>query len=153
MVRTVQRIFVIILLGVGLGLISNTITPKGIPLITPPKKAPKPEEFIPLEKARDLWSSGVLLFDARKLEDYEAGHIANALSLPVESFQESYPKVAPLLSPDSSIIVYCDGTECELSHRLANELRQQGYTNVHILFNGWSSWKGAGLPTETGSQK
>ena len=88
--------------------------------------------------------------DARKPADFEAGHIANALSLPVEEFQEHYTKLASILSPESPVVAYCDGTECELSHHLADELRGQGHTNVHILFNGWTAWRTNGFPTETG---
>jgi rhodanese-related sulfurtransferase len=149
--QAIQRALLIVMLGATLGLLSNGISPKGIPLVTPPKKAVKPDEFIPLQQARQLWSGGNAFFlDARKPDDYAAGHIGNALSLPVEQFQEHYPKLAPMLAPDSPIVAYCDGTECELSHHLADQLRQQGHTNVHILFNGWTAWRTNGLPVETG---
>lgn len=145
-----QRALLILLLGAGLGLLNNAISPKGIPLITPPKKAPDPGEFIPLEKARELWSGGGFVLDARSPEDFEAGHIANALNLPAEEFDEYFVKLAPMLPPDAPIIVYCDGEDCELSHRLAERLKEQGFTNVQMLFNGWTVWQNAGLPTETG---
>ena len=70
-----------------LGLLSNARFPKGIPLITPPKKAPKPEEFVPAAKAHDLWGGGGSFFPGRaQAADFEAGHIANALNLPAEEF-------------------------------------------------------------------
>jgi rhodanese-related sulfurtransferase len=151
MFQSAQRALLIVALGSLIGLLSNGVSSKGIPLITPPKKAPKAEEFVPVAKAHDLWGAGGAFFlDARKPLDFEAGHIANALNLPVEEFGEYYPKLAPMLSPDSAIVVYCDGTECELSHRLADQLRQQGYTNVHMLFNGWTAWRSAGYPVEQG---
>ena len=154
MVQTFQRLVLIIVMGGGLGLFCNQISPKGIPLITPPKKAPNPGEFMPLDQAHELWSRGAAYFlDARDAEDFQAGHIGNALSLPVEQFPESYPKVAPMLAPDTSIVVYCDGTECELSHRLADQMRAVGYTNVHMLFNGWTAWRKAGYPTEPSAAK
>jgi rhodanese-related sulfurtransferase len=151
--HVLQRALLIVLAGASLGLLVNAVSPKGIPLITPPKKAPKADEFIPLEKARQLWSDGGGFFiDARKPEDFQAGHILNALNLPEEEFGEYFPKIAPMLSPESSIVVYCDGTECELSHRLQSQLRQQGYTNVHIIFNGWTLWSKAGYPVESGTK-
>ena len=151
MFQTAQRALLLVVLGILLGFLNNAISSKGIPLITPPKKVPKAEEYIPLEKAHELWSAGGSYFlDARKLADFDQGRIANALNLPVEDFGEYFPKLAPMLSPESPLIVYCDGTECELSHRLAEQLRQQGYTNVHMLFNGWTAWSQAGYPVETG---
>jgi rhodanese-related sulfurtransferase len=149
MFQTVQRVLLIVVLGGALGLLANSISPKGIPLIAPPKRAPQPSAFLPIDQAHALWSSGAALFlDARNPEDFDAGHIPKALNLPVEQFPEFFPKVGPMLAPDSQIVVYCDGTECELSHRLADQLRQMGYTNVHILFNGWTTWKTAGFPIE-----
>jgi rhodanese-related sulfurtransferase len=152
MAQTVQRVLVIILVGSVLGLLGNALVPKGIPLVTPPKKAPQPQEFTPLDQAHDLWAGGVTIFlDARSPLDFAAGHIARAINLPVEQFPDYYPKVAPMLAMDSSIVVYCDGKECELSHRLADQLRQMGYSNVHILSNGWTEWSKAGYAVETGA--
>ena len=155
MAKVLLRAFLILLLGTGLGLLTNALSPRGIPLITPPKQAPKVDEFIPLPKAHELWSSGNGFFlDARKPADFEAGHIPNALNLPVEEFQDYYAsKFSMMLAPDSPIVAYCDGTECELSHHLADQLRQAGHTNVHILYNGWTAWKSAGYPVESGPAK
>jgi rhodanese-related sulfurtransferase len=145
------RALLIVALGAALGLLANAVSPKGIPLITPPKKVVKQDEYVPLQKAHELWNRGGAFFlDARQPEDFEAGHIGNALNLPVETFQEHFPKLAPMLAPDTPIVVYCDGTECELSHRLAEQLRLQGQTNVHMLFNGWTAWRSAGYPVEKG---
>lgn len=146
-----QRVLLIVLLGAGLGLLNNALSPKGVPLITPPKKAPNPDEFIALEKARELWDSGGFFLDARSPEDFEAGHIANALNLPVEAFDEHFVKLAPMLPPDAPVIIYCDGEDCELSHRLAARLKESGFTDVHMLFNGWTVWRKAGFPAETGA--
>lgn len=151
MFQTAQRALLLVVMGILLGFLNNAISSKGIPLITPPKKVATADEYVPLEKAHELWSAGGSFFlDARTPADFEAGRLANALNLPVEEFGEYFPKLAPLLSPDSPLVVYCDGTECELSHRLAELLRQQGYTNVHMLFNGWTAWSKAGYPVETG---
>ena len=104
-----------------------------------------------LEQAKLFWQSGNALFlDAREPADYAAGHIASALNLPAQSFERHFGEIAPLLTPESRLILYCDGTECELSHRVRGNLRQLGYTNTHLLFNGWTTWRQAGLPTALG---
>lgn len=144
----------LVLLGMGLGLAANQISPRGIPLITPSEQALAAGEFIALDQAKQLWHRGAALFlDAREPADYAAGHIGNALNLPAQSFAQHFGEVAPLLTPDSELVLYCDGKECELSHRLAISLRQQGYTNLHILANGLTVWRQAGLPTTPGGQK
>lgn len=152
--RAFPRALAIVLLGVGLGLVGNLISPRGLPLVTPPKRIPKPEEFISLEKAKELWSSGTALFlDAREPADYAAGHIGTALNLPALSFERHFGDVAPLITPASPLVLYCDGQECDQSHRLAESLRRLGYTNSLILSNGWTVWRQAGLPTKQGGKE
>jgi rhodanese-related sulfurtransferase len=150
---TFRRALVIVLTGAVLGLAANAISPRGIPYITPPKQTLQPQEIVPLKEAQELWSSGASIFlDARLPADYAAGHIANAFSLPVEEFDDHYPQVVTMLTPDANIVVYCDGQECDLSHDLAKKLHELGYKQVRILVNGWTAWHTAGLPTHTGDQ-
>ena len=152
--RTLTRALVIVGLGLTLGLAANTVSPKRIPFIRPPPKTPQPGEMLTLAEAKAIWESGAAFFlDARAPADFEAGHIASAFNVPAEAFDEHFPQVAPILSPDSALVVYCDGQECELSHHLADKLRTMNFLNVRILRNGWTVWRTAGLPTQTGSVK
>lgn len=150
---SILRAFLVVLLSSGWGLVVNWVSPRGLPFITPPKPQPKPEEIIQLDRARELWEGSLALFlDARAAEDYAAGHIANARSLPADQFEEHFANVEPMLTAFPTTVVYCDGTICDLSHRLQAQLRLMGYTNVFMMTNGWTSWSAAGLPTETSSQ-
>ena len=149
----VRRMAVIVLCGAGLGLAANQISSRGLPLITPPATAPTAGEYVPLDRVKQLWQDGTALFlDAREPADYAAGHIGNALSLPAQSFAQHFGEIAPLLTAQSELILYCDGQDCELSHRLRESLGQLGYTNTHLFFNGWTVWHEAGLPVSTGEK-
>jgi rhodanese-related sulfurtransferase len=149
--RTIQRALVIVFAGGVLGLAANAVSPRRIPCITPPKAAPQAQDTVTLQEAQELWSSGSAFFlDARAPADYAAGHIAGALSLPIEEFNDHFPPVAGILTPDATIITYCDGQECELSNRLMVRLRELGYHNVRHLMNGWTVWRTAGLLTHSG---
>jgi len=151
--RTIQRALVIVVAGAALGLAANAVSPRRISFLTPPPAALKPDETMALDQAHEIWGTGAAFFlDARAPADYAAGHIANAFNLPAEEFDQHYDQVASMLTPDSAIVCYCDGLECDLSRHLAELLRQRGYTNIHILVNGWTSWHGAGYPTATGTQ-
>ena len=150
--RTLQRSVVIVAGSVVLALVGNAVSPRGIPLITPPKPVLQATDVVPLDEAKQLWETGAGLFlDARTPADYAAGHIANALSLPAEQFDETYPRIAPLLTPDMPVIVYCNGVQCDLSHEVRDKLRALGYKNVRILVNGWTVWRQAGGITATGT--
>jgi rhodanese-related sulfurtransferase len=153
MACTLRRSLLIVLAGAALGLAANALSPQGIPILTPPKAAPQASDTVALDEAKTLWGDGTAFFlDARATTDYQAGHIAGALSLPIEEFDDHYPQIQPVLTPDSTIIAYCDGMECDLSHRLMDRLHQLGYHNVRLLVNGWTTWHTAGLMTHTGDQ-
>jgi rhodanese-related sulfurtransferase len=150
--RTWIRACLIVVVGTALGLLANTVSPRRIAWITPPKPVVQPEQLLSLEQARELWGASTAFFlDARAPDDYAAGHIARALSLPADDFEKHFPNLAPLLAPDSLLVVYCDGSECELSHRLADRLKQLDFQQIRILTNGWTVWTNASLPVEKGS--
>jgi rhodanese-related sulfurtransferase len=153
MAYTFQRALAIVLAGAALGLGANAVSPRRIPLLTPPKEAPKVEDTVALADAEDLWKGGSAFFlDARSPADYSAGHIAGSFNLPVEEFEDHFPQIAPMLTFDSVIVAYCDGQECDLSNRLQAKLRDLGYHNVRHLVNGWTAWHTAGQLTHTGNQ-
>ena len=150
---TLRQAFIIVLAGAVLGLAANALSPRRIPFLTPPKALPHAADVATLEEAKALWNSGTAFFlDARAPADYQAGHIAGALSLPIDDFDSYYLQVQPMLTPDATIVAYCDGLDCDLSHRLMNRLRELGYHNVRLLVNGWTTWHTAGLLTHSGAQ-
>jgi|YelNatPaOPRAMG01_1025707.scaffolds.fasta_scaffold02195_14 rhodanese-related sulfurtransferase len=148
--RTFLRAVMILLTGVAVGLFVNLWSPRAIPLITPPRPVVLDRQIVPLDEARQLLGIAVFL-DARRAPDYEAGHIAGAFNLPVEDFEAHFAAVAGLLSPTTPIIVYCDGVDCDLSHRLLARLNALGYRQARLLVNGWTVWRAAGLPTTKGA--
>jgi rhodanese-related sulfurtransferase len=152
---SLPRVLGIVLLGLGTGLVGNQVSPRGLPLVAPPRQAEKAGvAYLALDQARQWWQAGNAFFlDAREPADFAAGHIGNALNLPAQSFARHFGEVAPLLSRETPLVLYCDGTECDLSHRLRDSLRQLGYTNTHLLFNGWTAWRLARLPTSGEGQK
>jgi len=153
MARTIERALLIAVAGAALGLAGNVVSPRHIPYIAPPKVAPQPSDFIQLDDARQLWlASGAFFLDARAPADYAAGHVAGAYSLPAADFDARYQQVSDMLTLETPLVTYCDGLRCDLSHDITARLRQLGYKNVHILQNGWTVWRKAGLATTTGDQ-
>jgi rhodanese-related sulfurtransferase len=147
MSEILTRASLLLLAATLLGLSANQLSPRGIPLLPASPPAVSAAAFLPLGEARKLWGGGVALFlDARDPLDFAAGHIGNALNLPAKSFDTTFAAIAPMLTPASELVLYCDGQECDLSHELAQSLRARGYTNLHLLQNGWTAWKEAGFP-------
>jgi rhodanese-related sulfurtransferase len=109
---------------------------------------------ISLTEAKKLFFRQAAVFiDARPKEDFEKGHIKGAKSLPWRDVGQRFMPVTENLSPDTTIITYCDGEACELSRHLANFLIDAGFSHVRILLNGWTKWQNAHLPSETNNDR
>ena len=111
---------------------------------------PEPQA-ITLEQAYKLFTNGVKFVDSRDEADFLAGHIANSINIPFDYFDDHKHKLEQL-SKDNPLIVYCGGTDCDLSHLLANLLFEQGYKQVYIFFGGWSEWLEANYPVDNSSE-
>ncbi len=106
---------------------------------------------VPLEHAGELFKDEAALFlDARPQDQYAQGHIRGALSLPWQEVERYFAEIADRLPDDKTIITYCDGETCDLSHELALFLKEMGFADVRVLVNGWTVWQRAGLPTDEG---
>jgi len=82
----------------------------------------------------------VLLLDARRPEDYAAGHIPGARNVFAYDFAAHIPELITL-PRDKLVVIYCDGGQCELSHYLAEQLRALGFQRLYIYEGGWEEWQ------------
>jgi rhodanese-related sulfurtransferase len=145
----------IMLIAVTLGLIVNQLRSDRLPLIadwSPEARLTLKlgnKILIPLNEASDKFFSGAAVFiDARPSEEYREEHIRGARNLPIGAFDEKAGEVLIDLPENTLIITYCDGEKCNLSVELAQKLKQIGFENVRVLFNGWTVWKEHHLPTQ-----
>lgn len=103
---------------------------------------------IDLNESRALFESGKALFiDSRHAFDFKRGHIRAALNIPLTEM-DSMQKTIASLPRDKTLIVYCDGAECNSSIELASKLHAQGFGGVRIFFGGWQEWTSQKLPAE-----
>lgn len=90
----------------------------------------------------------VIFIDARATVEFKAGRIPNARNLPYYELDHYQDSALKDLTSESEIIIYCEGIGCELSFFLGRELKDAGYTNLHIFYGGYPDWKNAGQPIE-----
>ena len=81
-----------------------------------------------------------VLFDARPNSRFEKEHVPGAFSLPFNDFIEFYKNHIDL-NKSRSILIYCDGLDCNASQRVADKLVQRGFTRVFNIREGWEAWK------------
>lgn len=147
---------IILAISVGLALAFNATRPDRLPLVHDPDSIAQAAALrgeISITDAALLFESGKAVFvDAREADEYALGHIERALSLDPILFGQQFPALREHLEGATTIVTYCDGEFCELSHELAQQLLGMGLQDVRVLRNGWTLWRGQGLPTATGSQ-
>ena len=105
-------------------------------------------QAINLQQAYSLFKKGIVFIDARDESDFLAGHITNSINIPFDDFDNHKQKLKQI-SKLKPVVVYCAGTECDLSHLLANLLfEKEGYKQVYVFFGGWGEWLDAKYPIE-----
>ena len=92
---------------------------------------------------KELRSDQVILLDVRPAEEYQAGHLPQALSIPVAELEARLSEV-PL---DREIIAYCRGPYCVFADEAVEILRTRGY-HARRLEQGVADWRALGLPVE-----
>lgn len=128
----------ILLIAVALGGVTAAIHPKRPTFLAPPTD---PNE-VNLTQVKS-WGGAVLWVDARPDAEFASGHIANAVSLNFDNWQDQFPKFLDNYSPDRRVVVYCSAISCQLSREIAEKLRSNGITNAYFLEGGWEAWQQA----------
>ncbi len=88
--------------------------------------------------------SGVVVLDVRPEEEYRAGHIPGAHSVPLERL-EAYLEEIP---EDQEVVAYCRGPYCVFSDEAVKHLEARGYRATRLA-EGFPEWRAAGLPVES----
>lgn len=78
----------------------------------------------------------VVLVDVRPVEEYAAGHIEGAKSIPIEELDRRLEE----LPADREIVAYCRGPFCAYAHEAVRQLNDAGRT-ASRLEDGWPEWR------------
>lgn len=85
----------------------------------------------------------VTVIDVRPEQEYNEGHIAGALNIPVDELSEKLKE----LPEENEIIAYCRGPFCVFADEAVELLAQKGFS-VKRLEEGYPDWVLEGLPVE-----
>jgi rhodanese-related sulfurtransferase/DNA-binding transcriptional ArsR family regulator len=100
---------------------------------------PIPREEL-LRRARD---GRTVVVDVRPAQEYRAGHIAGAVSIPVGELEKRLKE----LPVRKEIVAYCRGPFCVMAFDAVARLRNRG-RHARRLVDGFPEWRAAGLPVE-----
>jgi ArsR family transcriptional regulator len=97
------------------------------------------------ELIEHLHTRAVTLIDVRPELEYRAGHIPEAINIPVLTL----PQKLGSLQKGQQIVAYCRGPYCVMAYKAVEILRPVGY-RARRLDGGFMEWRRAGLPLARG---
>ena len=90
------------------------------------------------ELMQRLRRGDVVLIDVRPGEEFEAGHIKGARSIPLDELQDRLSE----LPADRDVVAYCRGPFCAYAHEAVRQLQAAG-RSARRLDIGWPEWQAA----------
>jgi rhodanese-related sulfurtransferase len=90
----------------------------------------------------------VILLDVRPDEEYQAAHIAGAVSVPLKELNARLSK----LPRGKDIVAYCRGPYCLLAVEAVRLLKAKGFRAMR-LEDGVPEWRAQGLPVSVGEER
>ena len=88
------------------------------------------------ELRKRLAKGDVVLVDVRPDEEYAAGHIKGARSIPIDELDKRLAE----LPKETEIVAYCRGPFCAYAHDAVRRLRASGRA-ARRLEGGWPEWR------------
>jgi len=83
----------------------------------------------------------VVVVDVRPAEEFAAGHLPPAISIPLAELRRRLRE----LPRDKEVVAYCRGPYCAFAHKAVRILQQAGF-RARRLEDGLPEWRAAGLP-------
>ena len=101
-------------------------------------------EPLPAEELLSRARAGlVTVIDVRPREEYSAGHVPGAISVPLSELEQQLRD----FDRAKEVIAYCRGPYCILAFEAVARLRRKG-VSARRLQDGFPEWQLAGLPIE-----
>jgi rhodanese-related sulfurtransferase/DNA-binding transcriptional ArsR family regulator len=99
------------------------------------------------ELARRVRTGEVTVLDVRPAEEYRAGHIAGAISIPIAELKARLKE----LPKDREVVAYCRGPYCVMAVEAVQLLRKRGFT-AQRMEHGVVDWRARGWRIDIGNE-
>mgnify|MGYP003452619831 FL=1 len=97
------------------------------------------------ELLRRIRAGEVVVLDVRPVEEYQAGHLPEAISIPLKELRNRFGE----LPRGRTVVAYCRGPYCVMSLEAVEILRDAG-RKAQRLEEGVPEWVARGLPLASG---
>ena len=102
------------------------------------------EAFGREELVARLGRGDVVLVDVRPEQEFAAGHIDGARSIPLDELEQRLAE----LPADREVVAYCRGPFCAYAHEAVRRIQASG-RSARRLEEGWPEWRLAAKPPQT----
>ncbi len=82
---------------------------------------------VKVSEIRDIYENGGYIIDVREPEEYKAGHIINAVNIPMSQFRQRLDEIPK----DKAVYVHC--RSAQRSYNVARALGQLGFDNIYNI--------------------
>ncbi len=154
----VKNILIIILISVFLAVVYNFVNPKALLWF------PKAEEVVSdsllnantgldsntgeefpsvsyKQVVERLNNPDFVIIDARNAQEFGESNIPGSINMdPYGNEEEFMQKLFEEIPRDKKYIIYCHGGKCDLSHMVAEKMKQFDFKNIYIFTGGWEVW-------------
>lgn len=143
MLRSILQAGVLLLLAAAAAWATHEWHPRApaLHLIQEPLR----NDEVSMQVIAERWQGGVLWIDARPQEQYDAGHVPEALLLNEQQFdQQLFNYLDTLQTNTKPIVIYCSGAKCDASRHVLERLKQTlPIEDAFVLKGGWNAWQEA----------
>lgn len=108
-------------------------------------------EIDEVKRWTDTAGDEILVVDLRAEDDYDAGHIKGARSMPLENITNQTAALNTTLNTSKKIVVYsADGSNSSVASKI---LVEQGFERVYLVIGGLEAWNESGYTVVTTEQE
>lgn len=138
--KYLREILIIFLISILVGFAYNEISEQQLPLIYKPFKIEGGRKLSLTDVQRIHKQRNALFIDARIKEEYNAGHIPDAINIPANLNRSKKIDLWDEIPKNLQIIIYCEDPQCHFAERLAKEMQYMKFTSVVVFDGGWDAW-------------
>lgn len=129
-------------------LLVGIVVVSGLGLVWPLIMRPAGKGVSPAEATQLINRENALVLDVREPDEFAAGHIPDAINIPVAKLAERIQELDKFRS--RPLVVCClSGMR---AGRACSELKKQGFEQLNNLSGGIDAWIGANYPVKKGAK-
>ena len=101
-------------------------------------------QLITIDQFRKIvtdYRNDFVLVDARNPPDFDEENIPTSINISPYEHELDILRKINSLPEDKTIVVWCDGGNCDSSHMIAELIKAAGYNNIYVFEGGWEEWK------------